>query len=98
MSLCIRRLGWAAACLILLAPARGQAPASRPAGTRREGERPPAKAQTRPQGERVKVDPTAVTVEDGDGIIIRWDGRDTEIVRILGIDTPEVRRLEHNLP
>ena len=23
---------------------------------------------------------------------------DTEIVRILGIDTPEVRRLEHNLP
>ena len=30
--------------------------------------------------------------------LIRWGDRDTEIVRILGIDTPEVRRLEHNLP
>jgi endonuclease YncB( thermonuclease family) len=46
----------------------------------------------------VKVEPAAITVEDGDGIIIRWNDRDMEIVRILGIDTPEVRRLEHNLP
>ena len=31
-------------------------------------------------------------------MLIRWNDKDTEIVRILGIDTPEVRRLEHNLP
>ena len=30
--------------------------------------------------------------------LIRWSDKDTEIVRILGIDTPEIRRLEHNLP
>ena len=56
------------------------------------------KAQARPHGQRVKVDPAAIKVEDGDGVIIRWGDKDTEIVRILGIDTPEVRRLEHNLP
>jgi len=59
---------------------------------------PQAKAQTRPHGQRVKVDPALITVEDGDGVIIHWGGKDDEIVRILGIDTPEVRRLEHNLP
>ena len=31
-------------------------------------------------------------------MLIRWGDKDTEIIRILGIDTPEVRRLEHNLP
>ena len=30
--------------------------------------------------------------------LVRWADNDTEIVRILGIDTPEIRRLEHNLP
>jgi endonuclease YncB( thermonuclease family) len=44
------------------------------------------------------VDPGALTVEDGDGVIIRWPNADVEVVRILGIDTPEVRRLEHALP
>ena len=39
-----------------------------------------------------------VTVEDGDNVLIRWNDKDTEIIRILGIDTPEIRRLEHNLP
>jgi endonuclease YncB( thermonuclease family) len=98
MSLHIRRLGWVVACLILIPMALGQAPATQPAGTRPQGQRPPAKAQPRPHGERVKVDPSAITVEDGDGIIIRWNDRDSEIIRIIGIDTPEVRRLEHNLP
>jgi micrococcal nuclease len=59
---------------------------------------PAPKAQSRPHGQRVKVDPSAITVEDGDGVVIRWGDKDSEIVRILGIDTPEVRRLEHNLP
>jgi micrococcal nuclease len=89
---------WAVACLLLVPIALGQAPATQREGTRQQGERPPAKAQPRPHGERVKVDPSGITVEDGDGIVIRWNDRDSEIIRILGIDTPEVRRLEHNLP
>ena len=80
---------WSWARLVL-----AQAPASR--NPKASG--PQAKAQPRPHGQRVKVDPAAITVEDGDGVIIRWSDQDTEIVRILGIDTPEVRRLEHNLP
>lgn len=59
---------------------------------------PVAKAQSRAHGQRVKVDPALVKVEDGDGVTIQWPSGDAEIVRILGIDTPEVRRLEHNLP
>ncbi len=58
----------------------------------------PAKAQDRPHGQRVKVDPALVVVEDGDTVVIKWPGAEAEIVRILGIDTPETRRLEHNLP
>jgi micrococcal nuclease len=57
-----------------------------------------AKAQTRPNGQRVKVDPAIIAVEDGDTVVIRWPGAEGEVVRILGIDTPETRRLEHNLP
>jgi micrococcal nuclease len=94
----IGRSGRAAACLLLVPFVLGQAPATQRAGTRQPAERPPAKAQPRPHGERIKVDPAAITVEDGDGIVIRWNDRDSEIIRILGIDTPEVRRLEHNLP
>jgi len=59
---------------------------------------PPPKAQPRPSGQRLKVDPALITVEDGDNVLIRWSDKDTENVRILGIDTPEIRRLEHNLP
>ena len=94
----IRCVFGVAASLILASMALGQAPATRTAGRQSQRERTPAKPQPRPHGERVKVDPTAVTVEDGDGIVIRWVGQDPEIIRILGIDTPEVRRLEHNLP
>jgi micrococcal nuclease len=56
------------------------------------------KAQPRVHGERIKVEPAAISVEDGDGVTIKWADGDAEIVRILGIDTPECRRLEHNLP
>ena len=57
-----------------------------------------AKPQTRPAGEKVKVDPATVAVDDGDSVVISWPGGDEEIVRILGIDSPEVRHVEHNLP
>jgi len=47
---------------------------------------------------RVPVDPARIRVDDGDTVVIRWSKDDREIVRILGIDTPETRHLEHNLP
>jgi endonuclease YncB( thermonuclease family) len=85
--------GLTAAGLVLVPLVMAQTPAPRP-----QGERPAAKPQPRPHGQRIRVDPALVTVEDGDGVVIRWTDKDTEIIRILGIDTPEVRRLEHNLP
>ena len=83
-------------CLIPLVMGQEPAPGGGAAQTKRQ--RPPAKAQPRPNGQRVKVDPSLVVVEDGDTVVIHWPGAEAEIVRILGIDTPETRRLEHNLP
>jgi len=60
--------------------------------------RRPPKAQPRPHGSRVDVPIQRVEIDDGDTINIRWDGGDREIVRILGIDTPETRHLEHDIP
>ena len=59
-------LDWAWSPLVM-----GQAPAPR-AGRRRPRTSRPAKAQSRPHGQRVKVDPAAVTVEDGDTVMIHW--------------------------
>jgi endonuclease YncB( thermonuclease family) len=44
------------------------------------------------------VDPALVGIDDGDTVTIRWAKGDTEIVRILGIDTPETRHLAHDIP
>jgi endonuclease YncB( thermonuclease family) len=46
----------------------------------------------------VPVDPARVSTDDGDTVDIRWSKDDVETVRILGIDCPETRHLEHNLP
>ena len=56
------------------------------------------KPQSRPSGTRVAVPPALLQVDDGDSVVIRWSGKDEETVRILGIDTPETRHVEHNLP
>jgi micrococcal nuclease len=40
--------------------------------------------------EMVPVDPALIEVGDGDTVTIRWSDEDSERVRILGIDTPEV--------
>jgi endonuclease YncB( thermonuclease family) len=37
-------------------------------------------------------------VDDGDSVVIRWGPGDEETVRILGIDTPETRHPQHDLP
>ena len=73
--------------LVLAADSLAQAPAQ-----------PAPKPQPRPHGQRVPVDPARVRVDDGDTVNISWSKDDTETVRILGIDTPETRHLEHNLP
>ncbi len=77
----------------------GQLP--RPTGSPRPGggesPRPSPKPQPRPFGTRVEVEPTRIVVDDGDSVAIRWPGGD-EVVRILGIDTPEIRHPEHDLP
>lgn len=80
--------------------AAGRAPAgSQPAPAARANEsRPAPLPQTRPHGLRVPVDPAKILMDDGDTVDIRWSKGDLETVRILGIDTPETRHLEHNLP
>jgi len=85
-----------AGCLAEDAPATGSSPASGPAAAQTTPSRD--RAQPRPHGSRVAVDPARVGIDDGDTITIRWAERDTEIVRILGIDTPETRHLEHDIP
>jgi 5'-nucleotidase (lipoprotein e(P4) family) len=37
-------------------------------------------------------------MDDGDTVSIRWSTADLETVRILGIDAPEIRHVEHDLP
>ena len=66
--------------------------------TTRKSERAQAKPQPRPHGERVKVDPASIDIDDGDSVVIRWKDQEPETVRILGIDTPETRHIEHNIP
>jgi micrococcal nuclease len=39
-----------------------------------------------------------VTVDDGDTVVIQWTAQDAETVRILGIDAPETRHVEHDIP
>jgi endonuclease YncB( thermonuclease family) len=46
----------------------------------------------------VRVDPGLISVDDGDTVSIRWPNSVVEIVRILGIDTPETRHIEHDIP
>ena len=94
----VGRFGWSIPGLVLVALVPALASSPRAQQPQAGGQRPPVKAQTRPHGQRIKVDPALITVEDGDGVVIRWNAKESEIVRILGIDTPEIRRLEHNLP
>jgi micrococcal nuclease len=93
-----RRVGGIVIGVCLFTFVVGQASAPRAQEPQTKAQAPAPKAQPRPHGQRIKVDAALVKVEDGDGVDIHWGSGDTEIVRILGIDTPEVRRLEHNLP
>jgi len=94
----VRTIAWTLVGMGLVPFVMGQERAPRGADAQTRDQPAPGKPQARPHGQRVKVDPAMITVEDGDGVIITWGDRSTEIIRILGIDTPEIRRLEHNLP
>ena len=59
---------------------------------------PQPKPQTRPTLSPVTVEPALVSVDDGDTVVVRWKEGDLETVRILGIDCPETRHPEHDLP
>jgi endonuclease YncB( thermonuclease family) len=48
--------------------------------------------------QRVVVPVEIVEVDDGDTVTLRWSDEDHEIIRILGIDTPETQHVSHNLP
>jgi len=54
--------------------------------------------QSRPHGIRVRVPVECLRVDDGDSVKIEWKSDDTEVVRILGIDAPETRHVEHGIP
>lgn len=71
---------------------------AQPKSAAKKSERNQAKPQPRPHGERVKVDPASIDIDDGDSIVIKWKDQEPETVRILGIDTPETRHIEHNIP
>jgi micrococcal nuclease len=81
----------ALAVLLVAAPALAQAPA--PGAARSE-----RKPQPRPAGARVVVDAALLRVDDGDTAEIRWSDSDREVVRVLGIDTPETAHPQHDLP
>lgn len=83
---------------VLPAPSLAQTPSARRDSTRAESARTPRRPQTRAHGTRVNVDPSKVTVDDGDTAVIEWSATDRETVRFLGIDTPETRHVPHNLP
>lgn len=90
-------------CALFASAAWAQAPTpapkpATPAQRPPDGERPAPKPQPRPHGTKVAVDPAKVTVDDGDTAIIQWTASDAETVRFLGIDTPETRHLQHELP
>ena len=55
-------------------------------------------AQQRPAGARIAVPAERIGIDDGDTVVIDWPDGDSEVVRILGIDAPEIRHDEHNIP
>jgi micrococcal nuclease len=80
--------------LLFAAPAAlAQTAPAAPAQGRQE-----ARPQSRPSGSKVPVDVKKIIVDDGDTIEILWGEGDREVIRILGIDTPEITHPDHDLP
>lgn len=58
----------------------------------------PSRVESRPSLVKVAVPPGILDVDDGDTVTLRWTGGEIETVRILGIDCPETRHPEHDIP
>jgi endonuclease YncB( thermonuclease family) len=84
-------------CVLLAAALALTVPAAEARDARPEATARPA-AQAREHGRRVPVPMDRVAVEDGDTLVIRWPAGDPEVVRILGVDAPETRHPEHDIP
>lgn len=50
------------------------------------------------EDKRVEVSKAALKFDDGDSVVIHGKAGEVETVRLLGIDTPEVLHLEHDIP
>jgi endonuclease YncB( thermonuclease family) len=74
-----------------------QAPATTPAPAAAATKKP-VKPQPRPHSTRVAVDLKLIEIDDGDTIQINWGPNDIEEVRVLGIDCPETRHVQHDIP
>jgi endonuclease YncB( thermonuclease family) len=85
-----------AAALIVLSSITNASPQRAVSSGQRAVSKPVA--QPRPHGTRVVVDPAKLVVDDGDTVMVRWAATDVETVRILGIDCPETRHVDHDLP
>ena len=87
-------------CLVLAPLLALQCDAQSPRPRRRSLQRtePAGAPQPRTHDQRISIDPTKLVVDDGDTVSIRWGRGDHETVRILGIDTPELRHLDRDLP
>lgn len=59
---------------------------------------PSGAPQPRTHDQRVRVEAAKLVVDDGDTVSIRWGRGDRETVRVLGIDAPELRHLDSDLP
>jgi micrococcal nuclease len=58
----------------------------------------PVKPQPRPHSTRIAIDLKQIQIDDGDTIQVNWGPNDVEEVRILGIDCPETRHVQHDIP
>jgi len=96
VALCLFVAPWGAPALAEGPPA--SAPAKTGAEPSQDRQDSRGKPQARPHGERVPVQVASMWVDDGDTFTIVWAPGDTEIVRILGIDTPEIKHPRHGLP
>ncbi|MEZ4648427.1 MAG: hypothetical protein R3E97_06475 [Candidatus Eisenbacteria bacterium] len=54
--------------------------------------------QPRESKTRIAVPLEKVRVDDGDTVVIVWAEGEEEIIRVLGIDTPETQHVEHRIP
>jgi endonuclease YncB( thermonuclease family) len=76
----------------------GQAPAPSQPAPAAATTKKPVKPQPRPHSARIPIDLKLIEIDDGDTIQINWGPNDVEEVRVLGIDCPETRHVQHDIP